>query len=71
MKFLAVVGQKWIKQAMIDNFNIDIYRSIDYVHDMTPIGGRTSVQLIAEPGKEDFYIKKGFKVFHMSFAVVV
>lgn len=34
---------------------------LDYVHDRTPIGGRTSVQLIAEPGKEDFYIKKGFK----------
>lgn len=33
-----------------------------YVEDNTPIGGgRSSVQLIAEPGKEGFYGKKGFK----------
>ena len=32
-----------------------------YVDDSTPVGGRTSVQLISERGKEDFYLKKGFK----------
>lgn len=25
-------------------------------------GGRTSIQLIAAPGKEEFYIKQGFKI---------
>lgn len=35
---------------------------IDYVDKNTPVGGRASVQLIAENGKEDFYIKKGFKL---------
>ena len=33
-----------------------------YVDDNTPKGGRSSVQLIAEKGKEEFYIKKGFKL---------
>ena len=33
-----------------------------YVDNKTPIGGRSSVQLIAEQGKENFYIKKGFKI---------
>ena len=36
-------------------------RLLAYVEANTPIGGRSSVQLIAEKGKEDFYIKKGFK----------
>ena len=35
---------------------------LTYVDNRTPIGGRSSVQLIAEQGKEDFYIKKGFKL---------
>lgn len=35
---------------------------IEYVDKGTPIDGRSSVQLIAEKGKEDFYIKKGFKL---------
>lgn len=35
---------------------------LKYVDDMTPIGGRSSIQLIAEPGKEEFYIKRGFKL---------
>jgi len=34
---------------------------LQYVDKETPVGGRSSVQLIAEKGKEDFYIKKGFK----------
>lgn len=32
-----------------------------YVEDRTPSGGRSSIQLIAEKEKENFYIKKGFK----------
>ena len=36
-------------------------RLLAYVEANTPIGGRSSVQLIAEKGKKDFYIKKGFK----------
>lgn len=35
---------------------------VAYVEAQTPEGGRSSIQLIAEPGKEDFYIKKGFKL---------
>lgn len=38
-----------------------------YVDKATPAGGRSSVQLIAEPGKEDFYIKKGFKLIPHEF----
>jgi GNAT superfamily N-acetyltransferase len=40
-----------------------------YVEDNTPIGGRSSVQLIAEPGKEGFYGKKGLSAFRMNSAV--
>lgn len=32
-----------------------------YIDAKTPIEGRSSVQLISEPGKEAFYIKRGFK----------
>lgn len=35
---------------------------LQYVDKETPVGGRSSVQLIAEKDKEDFYIKKGFKL---------
>ncbi len=35
---------------------------IDYVDKETPIGGRSSVQLTAEKGKETFYEKRGFKL---------
>ena len=38
-----------------------------YVDNKTPIGGRSSVQLIAEKGKENFYIKKGFKLIPHEF----
>lgn len=34
---------------------------LDYVSDHTPAGGRSSIQLIAEPGKEPFYESLGFK----------
>lgn len=35
---------------------------LEHVESQTPQGGRSSVQLIAEKGKEEFYIKKGFKL---------
>lgn len=38
-----------------------------YVEDNTPPGGRSSVQLIAEPGKEEFYSRKGFKLIPHEF----
>lgn len=34
---------------------------ITYVRGETPVGGRSSIQLIAEKGKESFYEKIGFK----------
>ena len=34
---------------------------IEYVYKETPVGGRSSIQLIAEKGKESFYEKLGFK----------
>lgn len=40
---------------------------LEYVDNNTPIGGRSSIQLIAEKGKEDFYIKKGFKLIPHEF----
>ena len=40
---------------------------IDYVNEETPIGGRSSIQLIAEKGKESFYEKKGFKIIPHEF----
>ena len=36
-------------------------RLVDYVNRETPIGGRSSIQLIAEKGKEPFYEALGFK----------
>lgn len=39
-----------------------INRIIEYVDDKTPIGGRASIQLIAEKGKEVFYEKLGFEI---------
>lgn len=40
---------------------------LTYVDNRTPIGGRSSVQLIAEQGKENFYIKRGFKLIPHEF----
>lgn len=34
----------------------------EYVHRETPAGGRSSIQLVAEKGKEGFYEKLGFKL---------
>lgn len=39
-----------------------VNKLLDYVEKNTPVGGRSSVQLIAVEGKEGFYIKKGFKL---------
>ena len=38
-----------------------------YVDNRTPTGGRSSIQLIAERGKEEFYIKRGFKLIPHEF----
>lgn len=40
---------------------------LKYVEDITPAGGRSSVQLIAEKGKEHFYEKLGFKLIPHDF----
>ena len=40
---------------------------IKYVDDETPINGRSSIQLIAEKGKETFYQKMGFKLIPHDF----
>lgn len=34
---------------------------LEYVDKETPVGGRSSIQLISEKGKEAFYEKAGFK----------
>ena len=36
-------------------------RLLKYADDHTPVGGRSSIQLIAEKGKEPFYETLGFK----------
>ena len=38
-----------------------VNKLIEYVYKETPVGGRSSIQLIAEKGKEGFYEKLGFK----------
>lgn len=40
---------------------------MEYVDRMTPVGGRSSIQLIAEKGKEAFYEKMGFKIIPHEF----
>ena len=40
---------------------------IEYVENATPIGGRSSIQLIAVKGKEAFYEKMGFKIIPHEF----
>lgn len=44
-----------------------IHRIVDYVDRETPEGGRSSIQLIAEKGKESFYEKLGFKTIPHEF----
>lgn len=40
---------------------------VGYVDKETPVGGRSSIQLIAEKGKELFYESKGFKIIPHEF----
>lgn len=40
---------------------------LEYVNKETPVGGRSSVQLVAEKGKEAFYEKRGFKTIPHEF----
>ncbi len=40
---------------------------IEYVDRETPAGGRSTIQLIAEKGKEIFYEKRGFKIIPHEF----
>lgn len=40
---------------------------IEYVDSATPGGGRSSIQLIAEKGKETFYESRGFKIIPHEF----
>lgn len=40
---------------------------LKYIEEEMPVGGRSSVQLIAEKGKELFYVKKGFKLIPNEF----
>ena len=40
---------------------------VDYVNRETPVGGRSSIQLISEKGKEKFYEKRGFKIIPHDF----
>lgn len=42
-------------------------RMIEYVEKQTPEGGRSSVTLLSINGKEEFYIKKGFKLLPHEF----
>ena len=39
-----------------------INRLVSLIKRDTPEGGRISIQLIAAPGKEGFYVKQGFKI---------
>lgn len=38
-----------------------LHMLLDYIEKQTPTGGRTSIYLSAEPGKESFYEQFGFK----------
>lgn len=40
---------------------------MEYVDNETPDGGRSSIQLIAEKGKETFYESRGFKIIPHEF----
>lgn len=39
-----------------------VHLLLEYAKKETPVGGRTSIQLIAEKGNETFYEKAGFKM---------
>ncbi len=59
-----VVHPAFQKQGIGTNI---INMLLKYVEDKTPAGGRSSVQLIAEKGKEPFYEKLGFKLLPHDF----
>lgn len=40
---------------------------MDYVDKTTPVGGRSTIQLLSEKGKEAFYEKMGFKTLPHEF----
>lgn len=42
-------------------------RIVEYVERDTPVGGRSSIQLMAEKGKETFYEKRGFRIIPHEF----
>ena len=50
--------QKGIGCKMIDML-------VNFVDKETPVGGRSSIQLIAVKGKEPFYEKKGLSLIHI------
>lgn len=60
-----IVVQPADQQQGIGSRIIDLL--LAYVDRETPPGGRSSIQLIAEKGKEAFYIKKGFKLIPHEF----
>jgi len=60
-----IVVQPEFQKNGIGSTIIDLL--LKYVDENTPIGGRSSVQLIAEQGKETFYLKKGFKLIPHEF----
>ena len=39
-----------------------IQKLMEHIEQRVPAGGRVSIQLISEKGKEDFYVKQGFKL---------
>lgn len=44
-----------------------IERILSYIEDNLCSGGRASIQLISEVGKEEFYLKQGFKLIPHEF----
>ena len=60
-----VVVQPEYQGQGIGSTIIDIL--LKYVEKHTPNDGRASVQLIAEKGKEEFYINRGFKLIPHEF----
>ena len=60
-----VVVQPEYQGQGIGSTIIDIL--LKYVENHTPNDGRASVQLIAEKGKEEFYINRGFKLIPHEF----
>lgn len=60
-----VVVQPEYQGQGIGSTIIDIL--LKYVEEHTPNDGRASVQLIAEKGKEEFYINRGFKLIPHEF----